>query len=247
MISLALASNAVDLWCTPLDVLPDGVDAACSVLSDDERRRAARYASQTEQRRFVVSRGMLRTLLARYTGIDPYDVPLAYSPHGKPRVPMAGAPEFSVSHSEDLAVYAVTRSRQVGVDIEGIRPRPDSMDIASAFFARSEISTLLAAPATEHTATFLACWTRKEAYLKARGEGLTVPLNSFSVSVPPEPPRLREAPSDGTASHWQLHAIPVPPGYVGTVAVEASRSERLVLVMRSCDASPAARVPSRGR
>ncbi|MEO8257043.1 MAG: 4'-phosphopantetheinyl transferase superfamily protein [Acidobacteriota bacterium] len=192
------------------------------VLSPDECQRAGRFVFERDRRQFAASHTFLRRLIGGYLAIDPSDVAFAYSRFGKPAV--AGGPEgfsFNLSHSGEAAVVAVSRAGEVGVDIEAIRPLDDRDDLATRFFSSGEVRRLLAMPSSLRSEAFFNCWTRKEAFIKAIGEGLSYALNSFEVTLAPsDPVRLIHVGGDaGEAERWTLAALPAEPGYAGALAV----------------------------
>ena len=224
VVPLGLRSDAVHVWCAALDQPAWRVRGLVGILAPDERERAERFHFERLRRRFVVGRGVLRIILAGYLGMAPEAVRFAYRPRGKPHLADAddGALRFNVAHSGRLALYAVTRGRELGVDLEEVRPLEDAEPIAARYFSVGEAAALRALPPAERLAGFFRCWTRKEAYIKARGEGLAIPLHEFDVSVAPdEPARLlgsRWEPGD--ADRWTLVGLSPAPGYAGALAVE---------------------------
>jgi 4'-phosphopantetheinyl transferase len=194
------------------------------ILAPDERERAERFHFERLRWRFVVGRGVLRIILAGYLGTAPAGVRIAYGLRGKPRLAdgHGDALRFNLAHSGGLALYAVTRGRELGVDLEEVRPLEDAEAIAARYFSAGEAAALGALPHADRLAGFFRCWTRKEAYVKARGEGLAIPLHQFDVSVAPdEPARLlgsRREPGD--ADRWSLVGLSPAPGYAGALAIE---------------------------
>lgn len=158
------------------------------VLSADERERAARFHFLKDREHFIAARGLLRLLLSRYLDLPPQQLSFSYSPYGKPA--LAGERDctslrFNVSHSHGVALYAFTLEREVGVDVEYIRQDVVGESIAEHFFSAQEVTSLRALPAGVQPQAFFNCWTRKEAFIKARGEGLSFPLDQFDVSLVP--------------------------------------------------------------
>jgi 4'-phosphopantetheinyl transferase len=199
-----------------------------TTLSPDERLRAERFRDDLDKTRYIVCRGFLRGLLARYTQIDPSDLEFAYGEHGKPVLAEAcrsKALQFNVAHSHQLALYALTRERSVGVDVEQVRPLADAARVAAHYFSARENAALRALPESARTEAFYACWTRKEAYLKARGSGLAEPLDQFDVSLAPGVPArllcVRRAP--GEVKRWHMQTLSPAPGYIGALVVEDQR------------------------
>ncbi len=181
-----LEDDEVHVWRAALDLQASQVPNLQRNLSEDERVRVRRFHFQKDRYRFIVARGLLRVILAHYLDAKPAQLRFCYGAHGKPRLALSEAEElhFSVSHSQGLALFAVTRGQQVGVDLEAIRPHPGNEDVAEQFFTLRETAILRALPPDARQEAFFAFWTRKEAYAKARGEGLTIPLNRFDVSFP---------------------------------------------------------------
>lgn len=195
------------------------------VLSADELRRAKRYFHIADQERFIVGRAMLRHLLAHYLGATPAALAFSYGPHGKPALRRAaglGDISFNVSHTGDVVLYALARGRRVGVDVEGVRDDASTLDIARRFFAPTEVQMLLALPIAERNAAFFRLWTCKEAYVKARGDGLSSSLARFVVEHDATSGGLRLAiPGDPAASkRWVLTDIRVADGYAAALAAE---------------------------
>jgi len=158
------------------------------LLSDDENARASKFRFDKNRHEFIVSRGMLRTLLASYLGGSAAGLRFTYSAYGKPRLEEAKNPgilTFNLSHSDGVIVCAFARNREVGVDVEKMRQDFSTEEIAERFFSAGERIALRALPAEHRRQGFFNCWTRKEAYIKARGEGLSLPLHQFDVSLSP--------------------------------------------------------------
>jgi 4'-phosphopantetheinyl transferase len=219
-----MASNEVHIWFDSLDVSRQILAERYAVLNGEERARARRYGHDKVRERFVAGRGWLRCLLASYLGCEPGDVEFGTGPHGKPfLVDDAGSGlSFNLAHSGGMAVCAIGWDRRVGVDIEEIRPDRATDELAKRFFAAGEWQALAALPARERVVAFFRCWSRKEAFIKAIGEGLSFPLEAFEVSLGPgEPPALLTIRGDTEAArHWSLHELPAPAGYVSALAVD---------------------------
>jgi 4'-phosphopantetheinyl transferase len=220
-----LPEGALHLWVADLDELLVRVEASRALLAPDELDRASRFHFQRDADRYVVCRGLLRTLLASYAGLSsPAAVRLRYGPHGKPQMAKVGpadaTPSFNLAHSGDFALFAFTRSFELGVDVERVHDLPDLETVMRSCFAggeRAEIAAL--APRSEQHQAFFRCWTRKEAVLKALGWGLAKPLDSFEVSIGEQQPKLlamadTTRPSEG----WTLVHVNPAPGYVGAAA-----------------------------
>lgn len=226
----AYLDNMFDLLIVQLDVGPEVVQAAAALLSQAERKRAARFAFDRDRRRFTVARAVLRELLAARLGMQPESVELLDGAFGKPSLARSFSPEdllFNVSHCEDVAVYALTHGREIGVDIEVVRDVPDRDGIAARFFSARESETFRGLNESEKTEAFFNCWTRKEAFVKALGAGLGHPLDSFDVPLLPGSvgQLLRVGTVFGNHGDWQLFSFAPLPGYVGAVAVESSKQQ----------------------
>jgi 4'-phosphopantetheinyl transferase len=222
---LRLADDVVHVWAAPLDPPADAVRRHAALLAPDESARAERFRFERDRRRFTVARGVLRTLLGRYLGTDPRVVAFRYETHGKPVLdgePAAHGIRFNVSHSGEMALYALARGREVGVDVEEVRRMEDGLGIAERFFSPAEVAAFRSLPAEIRDDAFFNCWTRKEAYIKAVGEGLSFPLHVFDVSLAPgEPARLLASRDPRQAERWSLRGLPDPaPGYRAAVVVE---------------------------
>src|SRR5882757_3645072 len=224
--SYVLPEDEVHVWRTTLDMVPSGFETLRQILSSDERERASRFHLAADQRRGVIGRGYLRLLLGRILDLPANKLQFEYDEFGKPSlIPDQGLPlQFNVSHSGDLVLIAITIGRAVGVDVEKIRTDLDLDGIAARFFSASEYRILasLAGPGRYHA--FFACWTRKEAYLKARGVGLSLPLDQFDVSfLPEEEPRLLATrPDPAEAKQWKLQRLDPSSGYAAALAAAGS-------------------------
>ncbi|HUF19915.1 MAG TPA: 4'-phosphopantetheinyl transferase superfamily protein [Burkholderiales bacterium] len=208
---------------TRLDAEPETVRALARWLSAGEQQRADRYVLERDRRRFIVARARLRQLLAARLSTRPQLVELVYGEHGKPALaPQSGDTDwrFSVSHSDELAVFAFAREQEVGIDIEAIREIPDADAIVFGFFSPRERQAYLALGPEQKTLGFFNCWTRKEALLKALGRGLSAALDDFDVSLAPDEPAQILSLDDrpGSASGWCLDSFSPSPGFVAAVA-----------------------------
>jgi len=204
--------------------------ALWQLLSREERHRADRFRYVEHRRRYIVARAPLRRLLAERLHIAPWAVELVETSYGKPRLaPVHGSPglEFNLSHSEAIAIYAFTSGGSVGVDVELIRPVPDADDLAKCFFSATETAALSALPRDQHSLAFLACWTRKEAFVKALGWGLSCPLDAFDVTIDPDAPaRITRIEADiGNVASWRVHSFTPCPSYIAAVAYRSDSSE----------------------
>jgi 4'-phosphopantetheinyl transferase len=195
------------------------------LLSIEERERAGKFYFERDRRNWVVAHGILRILLAQYLDTDPRTLRFETNAYGKPLLaaPHSGANlHFNLSHSGKLALYAFAFGRQVGVDVEYTRSGIDYEELARRYFSRHEYATVQSLPAAQREEAFFLGWSRKEAYIKARGKGVSIPLEQFDVSLTPgEPAKLlgsRENPP--APAQWSLYALAPGTGYVGALAVE---------------------------
>jgi 4'-phosphopantetheinyl transferase len=220
-----LGPGEVHVWRVRLDPETPIRDWA-DVLSSDERERAARFLFARDQRRFTVSHASLRSILARYLRADPSMLFFATGAQEKPRLAGSSDLSFNLSHSGEQALIGVARGREVGVDIEQFRDHDDLPALAESCFSPSELAAWRGLPATVRKSAFFATWTRKEAYLKARGDGLARPLASFDVTVgPDDAPRLLCDASDPTAAaRWTFFDVDAGPGYAATLAIAGSEA-----------------------
>jgi 4'-phosphopantetheinyl transferase len=219
---LRLSPGCVDVVVCRLDLGPAAVDVLARLLAPDEAERARRLRSETTRRAHVVAHGRLRQLLAAVLDRAPGTVGLTATAGGKPELAGENAERvrFSLAHSGSLMLCALTRDDAVGVDVEEIREDVEVAEIAERFFAAEEARTLLALAPAPRRAAFFACWTRKEAVLKATGDGLARALDSFVVSVQPEAAAVLAAGGNlGHPEEWSLLPVELPPGYAGAAAV----------------------------
>ena len=219
----SLGRGALHLWTSGLDRSPAEVEALASTLSSDERERAGRFHFERDRRRFTVGRGFLRTLLAQYLGRSAAALEFRYGPHGKPELAGRGAVSglrFNLSHSGGRALCALASDVAVGADLELTRSLDNLEGLAATVFSAGELATLHALPAPERQAAFYRCWTRKEAFIKALGDGLSCPLDRFDVTLAPgEPARLLRIAGDPDGpERWSLHSFE-DGEWVGAVAV----------------------------
>jgi len=223
--TLILASHDVHIWLAKLNSLTVHVQHMAEHLDEDERTRAERFHFTRDRERYIVGRGVLRSILGRYLNLKPDSVRFSYGPHGKPRLaerPSDCTLRFNLAHSNELALYAFTRGREIGVDVEYLRILPDQGQIADSFFSPRENAILQALPASQRQTAFFNCWTRKEAYIKATGDGLSTALDEFDVSLNPgEPTHLVNVEIDcDESSRWTMKAFTPALDYVAALAVE---------------------------
>jgi 4'-phosphopantetheinyl transferase len=223
--SPSLHSDEVHVWRIGLDQPPEFHERFLRTLDREEQARANRFHFEKHRRRFMVARGFLRLLLARYLDTKPEDVRFSYGPYGKPKLQGEHHPDrlrFNVSHSHEIAVFGFAYDHELGIDVEYINHDFAREDIASRFFSRSEVETLNALPDQQKTKAFFRCWTRKEAYIKAIGSGLSHPLDQFDVTLAPGEPAalLRVAKDPQAAARWTFFDLEIEDDYAGALAVE---------------------------
>jgi len=219
---LNLVSDEIHVWRVSMAHPPFPMALLWRQLNPDELTRAQRYRFERDRRRFVVARGMLRVILARYAGVTPAAIQFEYSDHGKPRLPACPELEFNASDSGEFMALGVAENRLIGVDIEQVRDNFAGLEIADRFFSAREVEVLRSLPPNEQRYAFFRCWTRKEAFIKAIGEGLSYPLHQFDVTLTDdEPPLLLRVQGELNApERWWLSDLPIAPDYAGAIMVE---------------------------
>jgi 4'-phosphopantetheinyl transferase len=220
---LALAGEDVHIWRAPLDLEPNRVAVLRRYLSKDEIGRIDRFHFAHLRAHATVSRGLLRVLLGRYLQVEPEEVRFGYNGYGHPSLvapATAHSLRFNVAHSGSLVLYAFALARSVGIDIERIQVALDYERIAASTFSPLENELLGALPANQRREAFFHCWVRKEAYIKAHGLGLSMPLDRFAVTLAPdEPAKLLHAEGEDAAI-WSLQELAPAPGYAAAAAIE---------------------------
>jgi len=220
---LELLATEIHIWEFPLTTADSEVGAYATLLSEDERTRASRFRFERDARHFTVARASMRSILGGYTGSAARDLRFNYSQYGKPSFAnVTWDVRFNVSHSADLAMLAVVRGREVGVDLETIRAEVETDKLAERFFSVQERESLRALPNQDRISAFFRCWTCKEAFLKAQGLGLSRSLESFDVEVNPQLPAhiLATRPDPEEAGRWSLRDVETVPEYAAAVAME---------------------------
>ena len=217
-------SPLIQVWTVDLDANRESVSHFRRLLSDEEVGRADKFRFEQGRNEFTITRGVLRTLLGAYLGIAPEQLRFSHSHHGKPELhgQLKHCVEFNVSHSDGMAIVSFANARRLGVDIEKVRLGFEHERIAERFFSENEREQLRSISRQEIPHAFFRCWTRKEAFIKALGEGLSHPLHQFDVELRPgkSPCLLSTRPDPDEAPRWTLYDIPVPAGYVAALAME---------------------------
>lgn len=219
---VALGAGDVHVWRVALDAPAATIAALARVLTDDERARAARFHFDRDRNAYTIARGALRTLAGRYLGRLPGSLGIAYRAKGKPYLaaPDSAWLRFNVSHSGEVAVIGFARDRELGVDVERRRAMSDLASLAHSSFSPDEYARYCAIAPHDQVTAFFLCWSRKEAFIKATGEGISQ-LAAFDVSLAPgEPARLlRVAGEPHGAPRWSLEDLPDIPGYAAALAI----------------------------
>lgn len=213
----------IDVVVTCLAAAPEAVRASARLLSDAERHRAAHFVFGRDARRFIVARARLRELLAARLGVKAASIEFEHGTHGKPALSRRFADSdlhFNVSHCDDVAAYAFSRGHGIGIDLEAVRVMSDADNIAAHYFSPRENTTYRALNPPERPLAFFNCWTRKEAFVKALGDGLAIPLDHFDVTLAPGEPAklLRVENMPGDRSGWRLDSFCPAAGYVAAIA-----------------------------
>jgi 4'-phosphopantetheinyl transferase len=218
-----LRTPAVEIVGVRLDAPAEIIATLWQSLSRDEQGRAEKFRFTEHRQHYIVARGSLRRLVAERLRIAPRSVEFVETEYGKPTLaPVHGLTDldFNLSHSGVLALYAFTSGRAVGVDVELIREIPDTDELAERFFSPTEIASLKALPLAQRSLAFLACWTRKEAFIKALGHGLSCPLDAFDVTIDPDAAAriTRIDASIERIGNWTMQAFTPSPCYIAAVA-----------------------------
>jgi 4'-phosphopantetheinyl transferase len=234
--NLKLSTNDIHVWHAKLeDPLVSPLEG---YLSQDEHIRAHRFRFKKDRNHFIIARGLLRTILASYLDTEPSDVQFSYADKGKPALKITSGNKtvnFNLAHSHGRALYAFSRNRELGVDLEFIRDELADEAVAERFFSQAEVAALRSLPPEIRREAFYNCWTRKEAYIKARGEGLSMPLNEFDVSLVPglAAALLRNHKDPNETSRWSMQSLPAEPGYVAALVAEGHDWQRKNFYLRA--------------
>jgi 4'-phosphopantetheinyl transferase len=217
--------DRIDLWQASMDVDDGLLLQLAGLLEEGERQKAASIKLEPPRRRFIASRAILRSILSRYLGMLPGEIPFQFNPHGKPYLSLPpGTPDmsFNISHSGGLCLAAVTRSRAVGIDVERMREDIAFEAMARRFFSEEECAAIMSQPPPLQKAAFYRCWTRREAYVKARGESMALMLSKVAVSVEDgEPARVIWCSSHpGDPACYTLTDLDAGPGFAACIAYE---------------------------
>ncbi|HEV3272139.1 MAG TPA: 4'-phosphopantetheinyl transferase superfamily protein [Candidatus Methylacidiphilales bacterium] len=214
-------AGSMIVWIAQVSKARDSLVFLEPCLDGRDRERAARFRFAEDRARFVLGRGLLRKCLGRYLEQTPETIELATTDRGRPVLPHDETVQFSISHTHDLVAVALTADARIGIDLEHMKLPPDLPDLAKRILSEEDFQAFQALPGSETPAAFYRAWTRKEAYLKARGEGIAEGLRQISVSLGPEKTGVIRDARDKTAEQtWRLLALPVPADYVGSLACD---------------------------
>ncbi|MGB8540676.1 MAG: 4'-phosphopantetheinyl transferase superfamily protein [Candidatus Acidiferrales bacterium] len=217
-----LPDSEVHIWRASLEMDSATLIRIRRTLAEDEKARSERFIFDRDRNHFIAGRGILRELVGRYLQRPPQTIDFVYGPRGKPALANGGSRHpicFNISHSHGLAVIGIAREREIGIDVELIRPEFTVEEIAKRYFSVKEVDELNTLPSELRPEGFFHCWTRKEAYIKAKGDGLHIPLDSFDVSLSPGLPAELNSPD---RLRWSLRSFAPSPGYVGAIVGEGN-------------------------
>ncbi len=214
-----VGAGELHIWQVKLARTEGELSTLAELLSVDERERAARFHFDRDRQHFIAGRGILRSILARYLCQPAESLTFAYGSRGKPAL-AGGQVQFNLAHSGGVAVIAVARRSAVGIDVEQIRVVPRWEGVTNSFFSAAERKAISSLPSIDRLYGFFTCWTQKEAYLKATGDGIGVPLDRFDVSVIPgsQPRLLHVADAPEETRRWHFHTLPLTSDFIGVAA-----------------------------
>lgn len=218
---MTLSENEIHIYRTSLETSPDSLKEYEIFLSPDELAKANRYKFEKDRIHYITGRAYLRIILGNYLNQSPADINFSYTNKGKPFIINSNV-KFNLAHSGGRAVYAFTKNNELGIDIEYMRELPDAVQIANRFFSADEVIEFSEVNARDVSAAFFNCWTRKEAFIKAVGEGLSYPLKDFTVTLKPgDKPELKwikDKPDE--VNEWKLFNLDEEINYVASLAVK---------------------------
>lgn len=221
----AVAEHEIHIWRASLDLSTAQIEQLWPLLSPEEQQRALRYKFAQHQRRFTAARGRLRIILSRYIAESPDKIRFVYNAFGKPQLDNKIHPtlEFNASDSNEMALFAISTAEPVGVDLECMQKEIEAEAIAERFFSAAEIQQLQALPVAEKIAGFFKIWTRKEAFIKALGQGLSFPLKDFDVNLNEPAALLAVRRDEYIADEWLLFTLHPGEDYIGALAVRGKK------------------------
>ncbi|MEO6695102.1 MAG: 4'-phosphopantetheinyl transferase superfamily protein [Ignavibacteria bacterium] len=220
--------NEIHVYKIRFDKSEDEISRLTNLLSDDELEKAKKYKFKKLSDNYITARGTLRKILGRYLKVLPSIPQISYKEKGKPFIKNDDI-KFNLAHTKDIAVYAFTKSDEIGIDVERIREMPDALQIANRFFSLDEYIALKEINNEQMNYTFFNCWTRKESFIKAIGEGLTYPLENFSVSSKPgdEPRILWLKNKENEVNHWALHNVEIGNEHIASLSIR-NKNKKIV-------------------
>jgi 4'-phosphopantetheinyl transferase len=225
-----LLARRVHVWQISLNSLQGSLDESREILSVDEKRRARRFRFERDRQKFTLTHWAVRLILGKYMDCDPRHLTFELGAKGKPQIRRSenlSGLHFNLSHSGDFAVLALTSRLSLGIDVEAVTSAFATEEIANSFFSPDEVSCLMALPLERRAEGFFCCWTRKEAYIKAKGGGLYIPLDSFSVTVHPDkrPMLLRAVNGVNEINRWSFYNLRIHPAYRAALVAEGRNHE----------------------
>jgi 4'-phosphopantetheinyl transferase len=228
--SLSLSKEEIHVWGSRSDMNASSYESLCQILSIDEMMRAQRFHFEKDRKKFIIRRGILRSILGRYLNTNPSLIKFSYGNNGKPSLAHAFEHSricFNLSHSRGFALYAFARDCEIGVDLQHIHDIPEMEQIVGRYFSLKENDVFRSLPESQKRGAFFKGWTCKEAFVKALGNGLILPLDKFAVSLTPgKPARLLRIIDDSReASRWTIQDLKPAPHYVAAFAVKSHVSE----------------------
>ena len=229
-----LSALDIHIWSLSLDLPVNRIQTMAHKLSAEETKRAAGFRFERDRKRYIARRAFLRMILGYYLDCEPRHINFSYGPYGKPRVQddiSSTGIHFNLSHSNGLALFAVTRDVEIGIDLEMIKPLSDLEGIVTNFFSPSEIAEFYNVAEKERLFAFYNCWTRKEAFIKAIGKGLTYDLSEFDVSLAPDKPARILSISGNTeqAACWSLAELNPASDFVAAIAYKGQERKMVCL------------------
>ena len=224
---IALNQNEIHIWLCNLIVDKKLIHALSKNLSSEELKKANNFHFEKDKNSYIASHYFLRTILSKYYKIKPGQIIFECNKYGKPFVvnKIATPLQFNLSHSGDFCLIGITLNDRIGVDIEKNKEDFSSMEIAEKYFSKNEYEQLLSLRKNDRNKAFYYCWTRKEAYIKAEGKGLSIPLDSFDVTISETKPKLTRIENKNDLSNWHLYNIPINEKYFAAVALFGKEKE----------------------
>ncbi len=221
-----LQNDEVHLWCADLNVPENTYKMLAKYLNNEEQNRAARFIREQDRSHFIAARGILRNILSRYINIAPHNIEFEYGEKGKPSLILEQNQRkiyFNLAHSNHLAIYAITSINHLGIDIEYSKRNIEALDIAERFFSKNEIASLRVLPSAEQLSGFYKIWTRKEAFVKAIGVGLSHPLDQFSVDGSLDKSAIKlHTQNPSIKNDWYIYNVAISQEYVAALSLEDS-------------------------